>query len=89
LEALACGTPVLVADTSSLPEVVGELGQKLPPEDVAAWASALTLAWKERATRKAEMRERGPTWAGRFSWGKAARETLAVYREAREILKHR
>lgn len=89
LEALACGTPVVVADTSSLPEVVGELGQKLPPEDVAEWAKALRNCWKDRAARKAEMRERGPTWAARFSWHKAALETLAVYREARKILEHR
>jgi glycosyltransferase involved in cell wall biosynthesis len=80
LEALACGTPALVAATSSLPEVVGEVGQKIPPEDVAEWATALYYVWAERATLKAEMRQRGPAWAARFSWRKAALETLAVYR---------
>jgi glycosyltransferase involved in cell wall biosynthesis len=82
LEALACGTPTLVADISSLPEVVGDLGQKLPPEDIVVWAKALAQIWKDRTRLKAEMRELGPLWAKRFSWGKAARETLQVYREA-------
>jgi glycosyltransferase involved in cell wall biosynthesis len=82
LEALACGTPALVADTSSLPEVVGEVGQKIPVEDVAAWAASLRQLWDERSARKTEMRERGPAWASHFSWRKAASETLAVYREA-------
>jgi len=81
LEALACGTPALVADTSSLPEVVGEVGQKLPPEEVAAWATALNNAWLERTRRKAEMQTGGPAWASRFSWRKAALETLACYKE--------
>ncbi|NWJ94381.1 MAG: glycosyltransferase family 4 protein [Chloroflexi bacterium] len=80
LEALACGTPALVAATSSLPEVVGEVGQKIPPEDVSAWATALHYAWTERLVRKAEMRQRGPVWAARFSWRKAALETLEVYK---------
>lgn len=83
LEALACGTPVLVANTSSLPEVVGDLGTKIEPEDVAGWAMALKNSWLERVNRKREMQERGPTWAARFSWQKAALETLAVYKEIR------
>jgi glycosyltransferase involved in cell wall biosynthesis len=79
LEALACGTPVLVADISSLPEVVGDVGTKIAPESVPRWAEALKAAWQNRRNLKIEMRERGPLHAKRFSWRKAAQETLAVY----------
>lgn len=82
LEALACGTPVLVADTSSLPEVVGEAGLKLAPKDVEAWAAALKNCWFNRLDLKTQFREKGPSRAALFSWEKAARETLGVYREA-------
>lgn len=83
LEALACGTPVLVANTSSLPEVVGALGQLIAPQDVAAWAEALAAAWREREVRRAQMWEAGPAWAKSFSWRKAAVETLEIYKDLR------
>ncbi len=84
LEALACGCPALVADLSSLPEVVGSVGRKLPPEDVAVWAAALRDGWQNRATHKARTLAEGPTWASQFSWRRAAEETLVVYAEAKE-----
>jgi glycosyltransferase involved in cell wall biosynthesis len=79
LEALACGTPVLVADISSLPEVVGDAGIKLAPEDINAWATALLAAWQNRQNRKAEMWERGTNQVKQFSWRTAAEQTLTVY----------
>ncbi len=82
LEALACGTPVLVANTSSLPEVVGAHGTLIAPQDLGAWAAALETFWVTRGLRKAQTREEGPTWAKNFSWQRAATETLAVYKEA-------
>ncbi|HET6261029.1 MAG TPA: glycosyltransferase family 1 protein, partial [Chloroflexia bacterium] len=80
LEAMACGTPVVVANTSSLPEVVGDAGELADPEDVAAWSRALRslLANRERAV---EMGRRGMSQAGKFSWDRAARETAQVYRQ--------
>lgn len=84
LEALACGCPVLVADNSSLPEVAGAVGHKIPPQDVAAWTAALTESWSERARLKAQALDAGVAWAGQFSWRRAAQETLAVYFEAFE-----
>jgi glycosyltransferase involved in cell wall biosynthesis len=84
LEALACGTPALVANTSSLPEVVGEVGVKLPPEDVEAWAQAIGTNWYKRAQLKAESMQTGPAQAVRFSWRTAAEETLEVYLEAHQ-----
>lgn len=79
LEALACGAPALVADTSSLPEVAGDAALLIPPRDVAAWAAAIMDLWEDDGARIA-LAQRGPTQAARFSWDRAARETLAIYR---------
>jgi glycosyltransferase involved in cell wall biosynthesis len=81
LEAMACGLPVLCADTSSLPEVVGDAGLLLPPLDVGAWAQALHRVALD-ASLRAELSGRGLARARLFSWRRAAVETLAVYREA-------
>lgn len=79
LEALACGAPSLVADTSSLPEVAGTAARLLPPTDVGAWADAIIALWNDEAAR-ADLARRGPPQAARFSWERAAAETLAIYR---------
>ncbi|NWF79297.1 MAG: glycosyltransferase family 4 protein [Chloroflexi bacterium] len=79
LEALACGAPSIVADTSSLPEVVGDAAYLLPPQDVGAWAERIASLWDDETTR-AELVQRGPQHAATFSWRRAAQETLAIYR---------
>jgi glycosyltransferase involved in cell wall biosynthesis len=83
LEAMACGTPVLTSDTSSLPEVLGDAGALLPPDDPAAWAEALRRARHDAAWR-AEARARGLARAESFSWDETARATVASYRRALE-----
>jgi glycosyltransferase involved in cell wall biosynthesis len=80
LEAMACGTPVVVSDRASLPEVVAEAGLLVNPDDPEDIAQALTRVLMDEALR-AQMRAQGLTQAARFSWDKAARETLAVYRQ--------
>jgi len=82
LEALACGLPVLVSHTSSLPEVVGEAGLKIPAQDVKGWKEALLEVWRKRQSYKAKTLIEGPIQATRFSWHKAAAETIEIYREA-------
>lgn len=78
LEAMACGAPVITSNRSSLPEVVGDAGVLLDPEDVWAWAGALRqLLSDEQAAEK--LRELGPRQAGKFGWERAARETAAIY----------
>lgn len=79
LEALASGAPSLVADTSSLPEVAGDAAQLVPPTEIGAWADAMMALWHNEAAR-ADLAERGPRQAARFSWSRAAEETLAIYR---------
>lgn len=79
LEALACGAPAILANTSSLPEVAGDAALLVPPHDVEAWATAIAALWDDEAAR-ADLARRGPIRAAQFSWARAARETLAIYR---------
>ena len=78
LEAMACGTPVVVANRSSLPEVVGEAGLLVNPDDVDDIAQALARVLTEEPLQ-AQMRELGLAQAACFTWEHTARETLAVY----------
>jgi glycosyltransferase involved in cell wall biosynthesis len=78
LEAMACGTPVLTSDISSLPEVAGAAAVLVPPTDVEAIADGL-LRLLEDAALRADLTERGRRQAGSFSWERCARETLSAY----------
>jgi len=80
LEAMTCGTPTIVSNTSSLPEVVGEAGLLVEPEDVEAWAAAMNKVLSN-ADLRAQMRWLGLRQAARFSIEKMAHETLTVYRK--------
>jgi glycosyltransferase involved in cell wall biosynthesis len=80
LEAMARGTPTLSSDAASLPEIVGDAGQLLPPDDVAAWARA--LAWlADDAEARRELSEQGRERAARFSWQRSAESVVRLYRE--------
>jgi glycosyltransferase involved in cell wall biosynthesis len=78
LEAMACGTPTVVAAASSLPEVVGDAALLAPPYDVHAWASALWRLLGDAALRD-DLRARGFARAAQFSYERVARATLDVY----------
>lgn len=80
LEAMACGTPVVTSDTSSLPEVVagGEAGLMVNPLDVDALAEAMGRLLLD-ATLRANLIEKGRAQAAGFTWEKTARQTLALY----------
>jgi len=80
LEAMSCGTPVVVADRASLPEVVGDAGQLIDPEDPGDIAGALKRVLTDESERE-RMREAGLKQAEAFSWTRVARETRAVYEE--------
>lgn len=84
LEAMACGTPVIVSDTASLPEVVGDAGMKVPPRDIDTWVEALRLVLQD-PDRRVRMVQRGLEQATRFSLERMARETLAVYHKVGEL----
>ena len=81
LEAMQCGTPVITANTSSLPEVVGDAGLMVDPLDADAFAEAMLTLWRDGAAREAA-RARGLLRAARFSWAGTLAATLAAYRAA-------
>lgn len=78
LEAMACGTPVVTSNTSSLPEVVGPAALLVDPYDEAALAQALWQIARDEALR-ARLRTAGLVQAQQFTWQAAAAKTLAVY----------
>lgn len=78
LEAMSCGTPVVVADRASLPEVVGDAGRLVNPERPEDIAEALACVLTQEDERQ-RMREAGLKRAKLFSWERVARETQAVY----------
>lgn len=79
LEAMACGTPVVVSNVSSLPEVAGDAALLVDPNDEEALAVALHRLLTDEDLRAA-LREKGLARAATFSWQRAAQETLAIYR---------
>jgi glycosyltransferase involved in cell wall biosynthesis len=81
LEAMACGTPVVSSCAASLPEIVGEGGLLVKPDDVAGIAQALVRLARDGAYR-AELSRRALEQAGRFSWRSTARQTIEAYQEA-------
>lgn len=80
LEALACGTPLITSNTSSLPELLGDAGFALAPDDVPGLAGAILSCLVDDAL-VVELRQRGPRQAARFSWKETAHQTLDLYRE--------
>ncbi len=84
LEAMACGTPVIASDATSLPEIVGDAGLLAPPHDEQAWADALRRLSADRALRE-RLAAAGLKQAKRFTWQEAARRTVEVYRACAEM----
>lgn len=78
LEAMACGLPVLVSNTSSLPEVVGDAGMQANPFDVEEISNKLELLLNEKVAWS--YRQKGLERAKMFSCEKTAYETLEVYK---------
>lgn len=79
LEAMSTGTPVVTSDAASLPEVVGDAALLAPPQSVEALATALVRITGDEALR-ADLRAKGFVQAQRFSWERAAQETMQVLR---------
>jgi glycosyltransferase involved in cell wall biosynthesis len=80
LEAMANGVPVLSSNASSLPEVCGSAARLLDPNDVDGWSEAMCAIVDDEALRK-QMSARGLEQANKFSWRRAAEETLRVYHQ--------
>ena len=82
LEAIACGTPTVTSNLSSLPEVVGDAALLVDPYDPAAIASAMQELLANAALRE-ELKRRGPIQAARFTWEHTAELTAEAYRSLR------
>lgn len=80
LEAMACGTPVVSSDASSLPEVAGQAALLVDPQDTEALAEALVRI-VEDADLRHELATQGLEHVQRFSWQRCAQETLRVLEE--------
>lgn len=85
LESMACGTPVLATNVSSLPEVVGNAGILVDPNDPMDLATELS-ALLEDNDRRRRYEALGRERAGQFTWERAASETVAVYESVFESL---
>jgi len=80
LEAMASGTPVIASRAASIPEVVGDAGVLLDPDDAEGWTRAIVRVSSAPEVR-ARMREQGLARAAAFTWERAARLTAGVYRQ--------
>jgi glycosyltransferase involved in cell wall biosynthesis len=80
LEAMACGTPVVTSRTSSLPEISGGATLLVNPESFTDIADAADRLLTDSELR-ASLVSRGLTHARKFTWERAARETVAVFRD--------
>ena len=81
LEAMSAGVPVVVADATALPWVVGDAGLKVPVGDVARWADALGRVLDRPAVHDT-LAAAGRVRAATFTWDRAARDLAESYRAA-------
>lgn len=80
LEAMKCGTPVIVGNTTSLPEVVGDAGLLVDPFDEGEIAAALARLIDNPDLRE-KLSVKGLERAGKFSWHDTAGRTLKIYEQ--------
>src|SRR5262245_28866640 len=80
LEAMACGTPVITSNTSSLPEVTGDAAVLIDPYNDQELAQSIIRIINDRSLQ-AQLREKGISQARKFTWRTAAEQTLQIYRE--------
>jgi glycosyltransferase involved in cell wall biosynthesis len=80
LEAMACGTPVVTSNVSSLPEVAGDAALLVDPYDVDAIAEAIRQALGDQELR-GRLIARGQTRARQFSWADSVGQIHGIYQE--------
>ncbi len=78
LEAMACGTPVVTSNTTSLPEVVGDAGIMIDPNDIESMSEMIYQVLTDSALRE-ELINKGLERSKQFNWNEAANETRKIY----------
>ncbi|WP_448265148.1 FkbM family methyltransferase [Nostoc sp. DSM 114159] len=86
LEAMQCGTPVITSNTSSLPEVVEDAGIMLDPHDTIGLCDAIFKLYCEPEYRE-NLANKSVEQAKKFTWDKYVKETIKVYKLAKEKAK--
>lgn len=81
LEAMACGTPCVVSNSSSLPEVTGSAALLFDPTSLDAFEECVNRVLTQPELRE-HLREQGLRQAARFRWSRSAEQTLEVYQSA-------
>jgi alpha-1,3-rhamnosyl/mannosyltransferase len=81
LEAMACGTPIVAADNSAIPEIAGDAALLVDPMDADAMAGRMRRVLTDAPLRAALVRA-GLRRAATFSWERCARETVDAYARA-------
>jgi glycosyltransferase involved in cell wall biosynthesis len=81
LEAMQCGVPVITSNTSSLPEVVGDAGIMVDPQDADELCQAILKIYNSAEVRE-KMSHDSLAQALKFSWGKCAEQTIDAYKAA-------
>ncbi len=84
LEAMACGTPVIANEVSSIPEIAGDGAYLVRDGDARAMAGAIIALLLQQPFRESQINQ-GLARATHFSWRKTAKETLAVYEKVMEM----
>ena len=80
LEAMACGTPVVLSKASCLPEIAGDAALYFDPVSVDEMADAISSILESKTLRE-ELKNKGEGRIKEFSWEDHARETLKIYHE--------
>jgi glycosyltransferase involved in cell wall biosynthesis len=78
VEAMACGCPVICANSTSLPEITGEAAMLFDPTNVAQIAEVIYNVWQSRSLRQS-LRQKGRAQAKLFSWKQTACKTIEIY----------
>jgi len=84
LEAMACGTPVITSNVTSLPEIAGDAAVVIDPVNTRELIDAMIRVLTNEALAK-ELRQKGLDRARRFTWEETARQTLQVYKKVYRV----
>lgn len=84
IEAMACGTPVITSNVSSLPEVVGDAALTVNPYDTLALAEAIIKVLSDE-TLQTDLRAKGLQHSRKYDWSDIATQVLKVYREVASL----